>query len=104
VSTNVNRDQPAQPALHPAAIVAAIVVVVAVVAFLGYQMFTPKVYAPPMPKDYKPDASQEAFKTWAQQRYREAGGDWTKLPTEDQQRFNNAARGKGKSMFESYKP
>jgi hypothetical protein len=104
VSADINPDRPAQSAISPAALAAAAVAVVALLGFVGYQTLAPKVYPPPMPTNVKPDPSIAAFKTWAQQRYRETGGDWSKLPPEDQQRFVNASRGKGKSMFESYKP
>jgi len=104
VSAHVNPDSPARAGVPAAALATSVVALVALLGFLGYRTFAPKVYPPPMPTNLKPDPSVAAFKTWAQQRYRETGGDWSKLPREDQQRFVNAARGKGKGMFESYKP
>jgi hypothetical protein len=103
VSTDVNPDPPAKPGVSPAVIAAGAVAVLALVGFLGYQALTPKIYAPPMPANYKPDPAAQAFKTWAQQKYRESGGDWTKLSPEDQKKFMDAGRGKGQSLFESFK-
>src|ERR1043166_2438488 len=68
VSTDVNPDPPAKPGVSPAVIAAGAVAVLALVGFLGYQALTPKIYAPPMPANYKPDPAAQAFKTWAQQK------------------------------------
>jgi len=103
VSTDVNPDPPARPGVSPAVIAAAAVAVVALVGFFGYQVFTPKVYAPPVPPPRR-NANQDAFNAWARQRYKETGGNWNKLPPEDQQRFVSAARGKGKVLFDTFKP
>jgi len=103
VSAGVNPDPPARPGVPPAALAAAAVAVVALVGFFGYQVLTPKVYAPPVPPNIG-NPSQDAFNAWARQRYKETSGNWSKLPPEEQQRFMNASRGKGKMLFESFKP
>jgi len=105
MSTGAKSDPSPRANIGLPVIVSGILAVVAIVGFLGYQMLAPKEYAPPPPKTKPtPDPNALAFKTWAQQRYRETGGIWAKLPPEDQQRFANASRGKGQSSFESFKP
>ena len=103
MSTKANRDSPARPDLGPIAIIAAVIVVVVLVGLLGYYNLAPKTYAPSMPSA-RTNPSQGAFNEWARQRYHAAGGDWTRLAPEDQQRFMDAARGNGKSLFDSFKP
>jgi hypothetical protein len=103
VSADVNPGSPARAGVPPATFAAAAVAVVVLLGFLGYQALTPKVYAPPVPPNIG-NPSQDAFNAWARQRYRETGGAWAKLPPEDQQRFMNASRGKGKFLFDSFKP
>jgi hypothetical protein len=57
-----------------------------------------------MPANYKPDPAAQAFKSWAQQKYTESGGDWTKLSAEDKKKFDATGRGKGESLFDTFKP
>jgi len=103
VSAKANSNPSTRTGVRAPVIVMAAVVLIAFLGYMAYQAFTPKVYAPPVPPA-RSNANEDAFKTWAKQRYHETGGDWSKLAPEDQQRFVSASRGKGKSFFESFKP
>jgi hypothetical protein len=104
VSADVNPDSPAEKAgVSLPVIAAAAVALVALLAFLGYQAFTPKFYAPPAPPTRKSNPNEDAFNAWARQKYNETNGNWSKLSSEDQQRFTVASRGKGKDLFDTFK-
>ncbi len=103
MSADVNTDPPARANVSPAVIAAGAVAILALLAFLGYQTLLPKSYAPTTLVKNS-GASQQAFVTWAKQKYQEVGGDYSKLAPGDQQRFTTASRGQGKTYFQSFKP
>lgn len=100
---NANSNPSVRPGVRLPVVALAVIALVVLLGFFAYQTFTPKVYAPPVPPP-RSNSNEDAFRSWAKQRYHETGGKWSKLSPEDQQRFVSASRGKGQPFFESFKP